>query len=578
MRCKLSILSLWVICMSVLGCEDITMHHAQDVEETTHHAIRDIGHIQIAPEIQYLLTNRTSSKEKIKVNLVFDSQVVVEREQFELKVEVDENRQKRVFLDNREITPNELQEFNHRRMQENVLFVQRHMQARQAIVNDVIRLIGTIPVDVRDEFKNGFEPMRIELEVAQIEKLLDHASLIGIELYEEPIDDSLATAKLATYVTQSASYQYNEEGRNVGVYMSESGCPPTGYISNYQKISGSDTNHSRLVSSLIRSVSPNSKIYCRSGCVLPTASMIGTNAGYTPPIFIANLSCSQSSGSEYDSNDMAADDLSYNTGLTIVKSAGNNGNSTGDITGPGRGLNVITVGSYDDHSFTPSQFSIESYSSYRNPTNTKNDKPELSAPGHLIDGANDSSGNPIVMSGTSFAAPHVAGMLANLNSMWSQPSYNLFTPPLARTHIMVGARDYVIGGYDKVGVGGADFYRMYTGPLAHTWKSDIPSNGIIEFKYTLPASSTKAIFIASWLNRGTWIYQHRNDPFPAGIEFGLVVYSPSGNVIATHWNPHNGFARVEFEHLESGEYKIAIVKLSKRDTALNLNMHLMLQY
>ena len=124
-------------------------------------------------------------------------------------------------------------------------------------------------------------------------------------------------------------------------------------------------------------------------------------------------------------------------------------------------MNVITVGNYNDYSNTPSSFAIFSTSSYKNATNTKSTKPEVSGPGTNINAGTDENGNTITLTGTSQATPHVTGMLANKGSQWTNPNYSAITPPLMRVMLLNGARDSVQGGYDKVGIGGVDYYKIY---------------------------------------------------------------------------------------------------------------------
>ncbi len=363
--------------------------------------------------------------------------------------------------------------------------------------------------------------------------------------------------------------------------MSESGCPPSGYIQNYTLLSGTSTAHSRNVSAILRAVSPNSHIYCRSGCVLPDTSMINSGAfGNKPDIFFANFSCSSNGNGSYAASSKSYDDMIYNTGVTILNSAGNQGNGTGYVGSQGLGMNVITVGNYNDYSNNPASFSINSSSGYKNASDTKSSKPEVSAPGTGINAGTYESGGTITMTGTSQATPHVTGMMANKGSQWSSPNYNSLTPSLMRVILLNGARDPVIGGYDKVGIGGVDFYKMYNmnvyswieGDYASIAANDGNNNGAIDRSITTYSSTSKVRLVVSWLNRGTWIYAHKSDFISAGADYGIVVYNPDGEVIATHWNPFDGFAVIDFETPVAGNYKFQIIRTANRDTSATLKM------
>lgn len=108
---------------------------------------------------------------------------------------------------------------------------------------------------------------------------------------------------------------------------------------------------------------------------------------------------------------LMADYITYNRRIPIAISAGNAGNNANRLPqGPGDAYNVFSLGATG-----PSGFGrITTFSSY-GPTTDNRSKPDLAAPGESILTANDdwefgSLHNN--WSGTSFAAPNTAGMLA----------------------------------------------------------------------------------------------------------------------------------------------------------------------
>jgi serine protease AprX len=127
---------------------------------------------------------------------------------------------------------------------------------------------------------------------------------------------------------------------------------------------------------------------------------------------VANCSWGNGPAGTGTSPEARACDAAWALGLTIVKSAGNRGPDGRTLTTPADAEGVIVVGATDRGGKA-----IESYSS-RGPTEGDVERPHLCAPGGsfgdgivsaLIQGGYGDCG-----AGTSFAAPHVAGLAALL--------------------------------------------------------------------------------------------------------------------------------------------------------------------
>lgn len=108
--------------------------------------------------------------------------------------------------------------------------------------------------------------------------------------------------------------------------------------------------------------------------------------------------------------DLLADYLTDALGIFVVVSAGNLGNSQAPH-GPGAARNVVTVGALNWNFTRVASFS------QGGPTSDGRSKPDVVAPGQLMTLANDDwevGSSLSVWTGTSFAAPQVAGLAAQM--------------------------------------------------------------------------------------------------------------------------------------------------------------------
>ena len=539
--------------------------------------IHTINGVQI-PEKIYRYMNFPCGQKELDLILAFDNNIEVE-----IPFTKIEYRGGKMFWNDK------LMDLDDHKKLENQHKIERNnaIQATKAKRSMIINHIKTAGI-IKDnsgfnDFINGYEPLRAKIDACLINDILQTEFLIGINLYTEPADENMASAMLATFVTQSASYTYNGQGTGASIFVAEaSGCPPSNYMPNYHLVGSSNTTtHSRRVLSVLNSVSPNSHKICKTGCSIPNANEIADGAfgSNVPPVFVVNLSCNNDTSNYYMENDQSADDLGYNHNITVVKSAGNRGNGDGYVTSPGKGINVITVGNYDDHNNTPTLYQMRSSSSYVDAANTKTPKPDLSAPGCNIEVGTNASGNSwSADSGTSYAAPHVSGMLANKISQWTNPNHATISPQHMKLRAVMAANDYIRApnsnyySQDYVGYGGADFYNMYytsawtqytSNTFAQVDASDpYPNNGAIDFEQYIPAGTGYAAVGISWLVNGTWVYNHRNDTYPMGFTYALYVYAPDGSLIMSRTSLYGNSIVIKFQHNTSGTYHFKVTKMT----------------
>ena len=433
-----------------------------------------------------------------------------------------------------------------------------------------------------------------EMTEDEMFELLENAKnmIDGVELYHEPKED-LANAMLATGV-DPWMFDLGGQGQGIGIYMTEPNCPPynNGVLTtqNYYSFTGTfSAQHPQQVSYVLRTVSPQSFLYCRNGSALPETSPINELNGISgkPPIKVINASFSNDT-SEYTTETRDWDQFIYNYNVTIVNSAGNTGESSGNVGEPSAALNSITVGNYimaHTISFMGNQIlipaTINSTSSYVNPE-TGNQKPEVVAPGtNLTLPKFTSSGNG-TFSGTSFSAPHVAAIIADYMSDFSDLTTR---PHLAKAFILSAATDYVLGDSTKIGEGGVDYLAGYTGTYYKEWEinsatvtswnlldaSDyLPNNGYLDYNFYVPSGTTKVKVAISWATRGGYTYPHRADTYSIGTDLDMCVFTLNNSLVGCSSSRFNNYETVTFEPAAAGFYRVRVSKYALRDNQSKL--------
>ena len=375
---------IWIITILpvLTSCSDIFESDTFELDDTiTIHKnslhINNISQaIKIDDGIRDML-NIPCGEKILDIDLIFDDTYEIKPPDYLL-----DYKEGSLTLNGTPMTDKMSREFYTQRLNERLTILKASLNRKKEILKELNNKEILIDMNTK-EFLDGNEPLRASIDACNIKNILDLKYLIGIEHHLLQENESIDSALLSTHIMQSFAYPNNNKGNNVGIYMSETNCPNTNYIYYYTRLtSGSDDLHSTLVSTILRRSSTLAQIYCRHGSHLPYSSDIGYNI-YSKPIFIASLSYGSNYSNSYNGQDKSADDLIYNYYISIVKSAGNKdkNNPNGYVTSPGKGLNVITVGSYDDHEYwiDPSQttqyFTLSDFSPII-PPNTGNRKPE----------------------------------------------------------------------------------------------------------------------------------------------------------------------------------------------------------
>lgn len=152
--------------------------------------------------------------------------------------------------------------------------------------------------------------------------------------------------------------------------------------------------------------------------------------------------------------------------------------------------------------------------------------------------------------------------------------------------MLAGASKAIIGGIDRVGVGGADFWRTFYGGKGYWWSGNnaafpqfdgtdpLPHNGYVDVLQDLPASRANVRAALVWLTRGTYTYDHRADAHAIGTDLDLAVFDPNGVLVASSADFDNPFELVSFNTTIGGAYRFRIARTANRDVLSDLKMAL----
>lgn len=208
--------------------------------------------------------------------------------------------------------------------------------------------------------------------------------------------------------------------------------------------------------------------------------------------------------------------------LLIAVSAGNEGPASYTVTSPGIAYNVISVANADDKDTSSRSDDAINSSSSRGPTNNGRKKPDIAAPGtNIVSTAHDWDGgilgsNPnfIPMTGTSMAAPHIAGAAALLRQAG-------LTDSLAIKALLLNTTDSLDWQSDW-GWGYANLSRAWS-QLGNVQVASIPNNS-----YKLYRATNSSLFYAT-LTWNRWVYPPGGSD-PCLSDLDLSIYSGYSNM------------------------------------------------
>ncbi len=298
-------------------------------------------------------------------------------------------------------------------------------------------------------FLSHFSPMVMaNLSDEEIISLAGNEDVVSLALYEESfqeeddisdddynsITDESRSLNYISYVNATGPKSAGINGAGVKVGLVDSRLV---YNSNDPELSDANIVQVGAAGSTNTHAILMARIICGSnglapGCTLYSATTSNTQNKYeaielliNEGVSIINYSMGNSRSSDYTEYEKWIDHLAVSHNVTFVKSAGNNGETTGVISEPGLAYNAITVA--NANYLTDTLFSGSSYD-----YGTGCQKPDVAAPGNGL----TSNG------GTSAAAACTTGVIALM--LHAKPSV-MSNPAVIKAALMAGC-DHNAGG------------------------------------------------------------------------------------------------------------------------------------
>lgn len=243
-------------------------------------------------------------------------------------------------------------------------------------------------------------------------------------------------------------------------------------------------------------------------------------------------------------------DIAVDKGKIVTVAAGNNGSNPGTIDCPGCAHKVITVGNTYKQSYSSITWGsgcIDSSpvtdqivcSSSRGPTNDSRIKPDISAPGALINSAAKSGGGFSSKGGTSMSTPMVAGLAA-----LALQARNI-TPEELKALIMNTAVELGPTGKDNsYGAGRVNGSRLFN-EINNTARATIRNE-----------SRVHNIFVPAGIEIRATLYWPENYSLHNNVDLQLL--DPAGNVKSLSASVNNTDERVNFSSPIAGNWKLLV--------------------
>lgn len=443
----------------------------------------------------------------------------------------------------------------------------RRSFAREAYNEQNGGFVNNYLKDAKIIFQSQYSPMIIcEISKSTIMHLSTLNNVESLSLYERMVgtDEGSIDTNVKSIKGDYPRDNLGFDGGGVKVGQIESG-KPNGTITELSQksivvnpaSSAGTTDHASLVASIMvgsTGMAPQAELYCAPYTNFYSDAEWLVSKG----VSVINISFGLGDGNTYDTYAQWTDHIVNQHGVSVVKSSGNNGTY---VTSPGNAYNVITVGGIDTKG-TVSSTDDTFYTRGRYTTGSgMPSKPDVVAPAFDIGISTGYSS-----SGTSFAAPHVTGMIAQMMSFCPTLKFR----PDAIKAAVVASCDRKTSGESISSITNKEGSGVVNAINAANSISNVSvqetyyltSGSSITFDFYPLTTGTKTIAIA-WLKRNTGSGTNHtsiyNAPF---VDFDLYVKDINGNTVYSSTSSFNSVEMVRFNATTTNKYTVEIKRVT----------------
>lgn len=321
--------------------------------------------------------------------------------------------------------------------------------------------------------------------------------------------------------------------------------------------------HATLVAAIITKMAPAAELYCTTVDNFYANIEWLISSGVSVINFSGDMIKKGDTHNTYGTCVRWVDHVVFQHGVSWVNSAGNGGTNA-YVSSPGNGYNVIAVGGIDDKGTVSTSDDTYFEDTSQKTGNGLPSKPDVVAPAK---GFSFSDGKS--HSGTSFAAPYVTGMIAQMMSLC--PDLKI-RPEAVKAAVMAscnrktsGERIGEISNKEGAGVVNA-YYAVLASINIVTGKKSYYDTTDKKITYTYTASkSGKGIVVISWLEHCAAYSDHTDAGNITAYGFpdlDLFVYDSSGKEVARSQSSRNSVEMASFNAIANQTYTVVIERKS----------------